>query len=91
MKRECWLCGRNGSADPLDRHHIFGGAYRSKSERLGLVVYLCHNDCHIFGTNAVHHNPETMLLLRQWGQREAMTKFNWTTADFVREFGKSYL
>ncbi len=22
--RESWLCGRKGSGDPLDRHHIFG-------------------------------------------------------------------
>lgn len=22
--RSCWLCGRNGTAEPLDKHHIFG-------------------------------------------------------------------
>lgn len=31
--RSCWLCGRNGTAEPLDKHHIFGGAYRKKSEK----------------------------------------------------------
>ena len=34
--RSCWLCGRNGTAEPLDKHHIFGGAYRKKSEKYGL-------------------------------------------------------
>ena len=44
-ERECFLCGRNGADDPLDKHHIFGGAYRKKSERYGLTVYLCHDRC----------------------------------------------
>lgn len=45
--RSCWLCGRNGTAEPLDKHHIFGGAYRKKSEKYGLTVYLCHGcDAH---------------------------------------------
>ena len=51
--RSCWLCGRNGTAEPLDKHHIFGGAYRKKSEKYGLTVYLCHGSCHIFGEKAV--------------------------------------
>ena len=62
----CWLCGSNGCADPLDRHHIFGGANRKKSERMGLVVYLCHNRCHIFGRYSAHQNKETMLKLHQF-------------------------
>lgn len=89
--RNCWLCGRNGSSDPLDKHHIFGGAYRNKSERMGLVVYLCHSRCHIFGRYAVHSDPEVMLLLRQYGQRKAMVENDWTIPDFIREFGKNYL
>lgn len=75
----------------MDKHHIYGGAYRSKSERYGLVVDLCHESCHIFGRNAVHHNAQTMRSLRRWGQEKAMRENNWTTADFIREFGKDYL
>ena len=89
--RECWLCGANGSSDPLDKHHIFPGAYRSKSERYGLVVDLCHDNCHIFGKDAVHKNAKTMRSLKQYGQRKAMKEQGWSTADFVREFGKNYL
>lgn len=89
--RVCWLCGANGSSDPLDKHHIFPGAYRSKSERYGLVVDLCHDNCHIFGKYAVHKNPETMRSLKQHGQRKAMEEQGWTTVDFIREFGKNYL
>lgn len=89
--RQCFLCGRNGSLDPLDRHHIFGGANRDKSEKYGLVVDLCHNRCHIFGVDAAHRNPDTRRLLRLYGQRKAMREQGWTTEDFIREFGKNYL
>lgn len=90
-EKKCFLCGRNGTADPLDRHHVFGGPYRKKSEKYGLVVYLCHHDCHIFGKNAVHQNADTALYLHQWGQRKAMMEQGWSTYDFIREFGKNYL
>ena len=70
--RQCFLCGRNGSADPLDHHHIFGGAYRKKSERYGLVVDLCHHRCHIFGGYSVHKNAKLMLQLKRYGQLKAI-------------------
>lgn len=89
--RECWLCGRRGAQDPLDRHHIFGGAYRDKSERYGLAVMLCHNRCHIFGANAVHRDTETMQVLHEYGQRKAMEEQGWDTDRFRLEFGKNYL
>lgn len=89
--RACHICGRNGSADPLDKHHIFGGAYRSKSEKYGLCVYLCHHDCHIFGEGAVHRNKEVMQALHEYGQRRAMEENGWTIEEFRLEFGKSYI
>lgn len=87
----CWLCGRNGATDNLDKHHIFGGAYRNKSEKYGLYVWLCHNRCHIFGPNAAHQNRKTMEALHKYGQKEAMEKNGWTTERFIAEFGKNYL
>ena len=89
--KKCFLCGRNGSADPLDRHHIFGGPDRKKSEQYGLTVYLCHNTCHIFGREAVHNNAENMLYVKQYGQRKAMREQGWTVQQFINEFGKNYL
>ena len=88
---ECWLCGRRGGQDPLDRHHIFGAAYRKKSEKYGLVVMLCHNRCHIFGRDAAHQSAETMQLLHEYGQRKAMEEQGWDTSRFIREFGRNYL
>ena len=89
--KTCWLCGRNGVAEPLDRHHIFGGPYRKKSEKYGLVVYLCHSSCHILGRWAAHQNADTMLRIKQYGQEQAMRENGWSVDDFIREFGKNYL
>lgn len=85
---ECFLCGRECH---LDRHHIFGGANRKKSEQYGLVVLLCHDNCHLFGINAVHRNAETMKMLREYGQRKVMREQGWDIQRFIKEFGKNYI
>ena len=87
----CILCGRNGRAEPLDTHHIFGGANRKKSEKYRLTVKLCHCSCHIFGRNAVHNNKDTAEMLHQYGQRRWMRENDKTVEDFMKEFGKNYL
>ena len=89
--KKCWLCGANGSADPLDRHHIFQGKNRQLSEKYGLTGYLCHADCHIFGPNAGHRNIHTRRSLEAWGQRKAIEEQGWTTEDFIRVFGRNYI
>lgn len=86
--RKCFLCGKTGN---LDRHHIFGGPFRKKSEKYGLTVDLCHDTCHIFGPDSVHQNRETMLKIKRYGQRKVMTENGWTTEQFIKEFGKNYL
>lgn len=55
------------------------------------MVYLCHRTCHIFGKKAAHNCAETMMALKQYGQKKAMQEQGWTTEDFIREFGKNYL
>lgn len=89
--RVCFLCGRSESAyNRMEVHHLFGGANRKKSDRLGLVVPLCHG-CHNEPPYGVHFNKETMQMLHEYGQRKAMEENGWTTEDFIREFGKNYL
>lgn len=89
--RKCFLCGRNGNGDKLDKHHLFGGANRTKSEKYGLTVWLCHNRCHIFGKYSAHQNGEVMQYLHKYGQRKAMQEQNWTVEQFIEEFGRNYL
>lgn len=88
MNGTCQLCGLYTAQ--LERHHIFGGAYRKKSERYKLTTNLCH-DCHNEPPCGVHHNANAMLALKQQGQQQAMREQQWSTADFIREFGKNYL
>ena len=90
MDRYCFLCGKNGAQDRLERHHIFGGANRRLSEKYGLVVYLCGARCHRNGKNAAHRNKDTMRLLHIHGQRKAMSENGWTEEQFRELFGKSY-
>ena len=92
-ERKCWLCGRNGAADPLDTHHLFGGwsGTRQKSEAYGLTVDLCHNRCHIFGPQAAHNCKATMDMMHRYGQRKAMLEQGWTVEEFRQVFGKNYL
>lgn len=90
-RNECFLCHRNGYADPLDKHHIFGGALRNKSEKYGLTVYLCHSSCHIFGCNAVHQNAEISNNLKMIAQQRCMEEYGWTVDRFRKEFRKNYL
>ena len=89
--RECWLCGRNGFTDPLEVHHLFGGARRQKSEKYGLLVDLCGNRCHRLGEFAAHNNAQTMQQLHEYGQKKAMEEQGWTIEEFRKEFGKNYL
>ena len=58
MYGKCWLCGKVGA---VERHHIFGGSNRDKSERDGLVVLLCGESCHRNGPRAAHRSAETAL------------------------------
>lgn len=89
--KRCALCGANGATDPLDRHHVFGGALRKKSEKYGAVVYLCHHRCHIFGANSAHQSREVRLHLKRQAQARIMFEQGWTLDEWLQEFGKSYL
>lgn len=82
----CFRCGR--TTGKLDRHEVFGAANRSKSKRLGLWVMLCHTDCHL---NGVHAQKSIALELKQAGQVAAMNTYGWTTEEFIKEIGRSYL
>lgn len=90
-KTKCFICEQNSSVEPLDEHHIFGGANRQLSEKYGLKVYLHHSKCHIFGNMSAHQNKEVSQKLHEIGQRAAMKHYNWTVEDFVKIFRKNYI
>lgn len=82
---QCFLCGAWG---PLEKHHIFDAANRSRSERYGLTVHLCPY-CHRDNKAGVHNNAERMRYLQQIGQR-AFEQTH-TRKQFMDWFGKNYL
>ena len=86
---ECFLCGRNGCGDPLDKHHIFGGPNRKLSDKYGLYVRLCHSRCHEHGKDAVHNNKDVRLKLQAKAQ-EAFVD-NYSGLDFLSLFGRNYI
>ena len=91
LPKACFLCGRNGTTDPLDAHHIFGGANRKLSEKYALVVPLCHNRCHENGKDSVHRNAATAQALHEFGQRLCMERMGWSIEEFRAVFGKNYI
>lgn len=84
----CYLCGRCDRK--LDRHEVFGGAYRQKSKEYGLWVLLCHEDCHE-GRHGVHGDPANAKPLKRRAQAAAMCEYGWSIDDFRAVFGKNYL
>lgn len=89
--KSCFLCGRNGNGDRLERHHIFGAGNRPKSEKYGLVVYLCGDRCHRNGTYSAHQNKQIADYLHRYGQKKCMSEQGWTKEKFIAEFGRNYL
>lgn len=86
----CFICKRHKSADfyGLDKHHIYSGAYRNKSEKYGLYAFICHDKCHL---NGVHKNHKIDLALKQYAQRKAMEYYGWSIDEFREIFGRNYL
>lgn len=87
MINECFLCGQ---VCITERHHIFGGALRQKSDRLGLCVDLCP-ECHNRPPKGAHFNAETMQYIHEYGQRKAMAEQGWSVEEFRKEFYKNYI
>ena len=82
--RKCHLCGRNWA---IEKHHVFGGSNRKKSEKHGMTVDLCAS-CHR-GPHGVHQDAEQNKRLKAGFQG----KFEETHSreEFRRIFGKSYI
>ena len=80
----CYMCGRSGI---LQRHEIYGNAFRDKSKALGLWIWLCP-DCH----NEVHFvHADRKLELREHGQKQAQKYYGWNDNEFREKFGRCYL
>ena len=64
----CMICRKCGVTQI---HHVFGGAYRKKSEKMDLVIEVCPN-CH----REIHDNPKKFewikkKLQKQWEEQHS--------------------
>ena len=75
------------------RHEIFfGTANRKKSIKYGLVVFIRPED-HNMSEYGVHcrKGHEFDMYLKKLGQKRAMDEYGWTTDEFIKIYGKSYI
>ncbi|MEF9968410.1 MAG: hypothetical protein RR766_07825, partial [Longicatena sp.] len=63
------VCYRTGSTLNLHKHHVFGGAFRNKSEKYGLYIYL-RSDWHNMTPYAIHIDKKFDLIVKQIAQRK---------------------
>lgn len=86
IQKECFACGTTLN---LEMHHIIHGtANRSKSDDLGLTVWLCHKH-HTGSNDAAHKNADFDLYLKKAAQDYYERNIG-TREQFIAEFGKSY-
>lgn len=83
--KECYV---TGVTRYLHKHHIYGGANRSISEKNGFYVYLTPH-WHNMSDKGVHFNKELDLRLKMECQRKYEETH--TRAEFMALIGRNYL
>lgn len=73
----------------VERHHIFGGNNRERSEKYGFVVPL-RPDLHPNGVHAGREAKRIDMYLKMMAQTYYECNYG-TREQFIQEFGKSYL
>ena len=64
-------------------HHVFGGAYKQKSEKFG-YMFFSHPQCHLY----LHTNPDIENEMKIICQKEFLK--NHSEKEFIKQFGKMY-
>lgn len=85
-KRECYICKTQRD---LQRHHIFGGPNRRRSEDDGLWIFLCVE--HHIGDHGVHRDFDLALKVKQLGERAWIEHNEKTKEEFIRDYGKNFI
>lgn len=74
---------------PVERHHIFGGANRTRCEKYGFVVPL-RPDLHPNGVFAGQSAKMVDMRLKTMAQTYYEEHYG-TREEFIKEFGRNYL
>lgn len=86
VRKKKGVCSRCGNYGPTEVHHIFGGSYRTISERENLVAELCVA-CH----REVHDYPESGRRLKRRAQKDWESQEGHTREGWIQMMGKSWL
>lgn len=84
-EKECYICG---SQQWLEKHHVYYGINRKKSEQNGFTVYLCHRH-HNEPPDGVHFNIGVDDELKQTCQ--AAYEKTHSREQFTNIIGRNYL
>lgn len=85
--RKCFFCG---TTQNLHCHHcIHGTANRKKSEKYGLMIWLCAYH-HNLGRKSVHNDYDMDLQVKQYAQKYFEDNIG-SRELFIKEFGRNYL
>ena len=84
------VCYITGDTYDLHEHHVFGGAYKAASDRLGLKIYL-RPDWHNMADYGIHFDKELRERIQDEVQRFAMEYYGWTIEQWIIEVGRSFL
>ena len=80
--KKCYFCG---SRYNLHKHHIYMGANRKISDKIGAWTYLCA-DHHNMSDDSVHFNKDKDLELKQKFERLYLE--NHTLGEFIKKIRK---
>ena len=86
-EKVCFVCKTTFN---LHKHHIFGGANRTKSDKDGCWCWLCASH-HNMSNQGVHLNREADLRLKRICEMRWIKANNKTEEDFIKKYGRSYL
>ena len=82
QKNHCYICKLNRQTET---HHIFQGANRQASDKLGLTIEVCR-ECH----SRIYDNPKDYEHIKTYAQLKAMDKYNLSFDDWRKLFRKDY-
>ena len=81
-------CFMTGTTYWIERHHVFGGANKARSEEYGFIMPVTHN-LHNEPPKGIHYNKALRRMLKQYCQR----KYEETKSRqmFIFEFGENFI
>ena len=86
-EKKCYVCQ---STRNIHIHEVYFGKNRKKSIEDGCCVYLCGKH-HNLSNEGVHFNHNLDIELKKTMEKCWVNKYNKTTEDFIKRYGKNYL